>query len=73
MKDATWRSWATNMRHAGVPLDAVRQGLGHTTVKTTEKYLSDDVTWARAEFEKAAEVLRFKARDERVTDLEVKK
>ena len=68
IKDATRRSWATNMRHAGAPLDAIRQGLGHSTVKTTEKYLSDDVTWARAEFEKAADVLKFKARDERVTD-----
>lgn len=60
LKDATRRSWATSMRNAGVPMNAIQRGLGHRTIKTTELYLNSDVTWAKEEFERADKVLRFK-------------
>jgi integrase len=60
LKDATRRSWATNMRNAGVSMNAIQRGLGHKTIKTTELYLDSDVAWAREEFERADKVLRFK-------------
>ncbi len=59
LKDATRRSWATNMRNAGVSMNAIQRGLGHRTIKTTELYLDSDVTWAKVEFERADKVLRF--------------
>lgn len=52
-KDATRRSWATRMRNAGVQMDAIRQGLGHTDLQTTKEYLEDDVEWAADQFNAA--------------------
>jgi integrase/recombinase XerC len=66
LKDATRRSYATHMRNAGVDIDVIRAALGHTTVLTTQKYLDDDVEWARDILNKA-EVKTMKARNERET------
>jgi integrase len=53
LKDATRRSWATRMRNAGVPIEAISAGLGHTTIATTQRYLDEDVEWAREIFKRA--------------------
>jgi integrase len=66
LKDATRRSWATRMRNAGVPIEAISKGLGHSTISTTERYLDEDVEWARDLFDKA-EIMRLKPRNERGT------
>jgi integrase len=52
-KDAARRSWATQMRNAGVDMDAIRQGLGHTTQRQTKEYVEDDVEWAAEQFDRA--------------------
>ena len=52
-KDAARRSWATRMRNAGVDMDAIRQGLGHTNLQVTKEYLENDVEWAAEQFDRA--------------------
>ena len=41
------------MRNAGVDMDAIRQGLGHSMLQVTKEYLEDDVEWAAEQFDKA--------------------
>jgi integrase len=57
-KDGTRRSWATAMRNAGVPLEAIQKGLGHASVATTELYLDGDVSWAADVFSAAEKKIR---------------
>jgi integrase len=65
LKDGTRRSWATNMRNAGVPIEAIQKGLGHSSVVTTELYLDGDVDWAREIFNKAEKKFQVIALNER--------
>lgn len=53
LKDATRRSFATRLRNEGVALNIIQALLGHSSVTITERYLSEDVSWARNVLEKA--------------------
>ncbi|MGA2109802.1 MAG: tyrosine-type recombinase/integrase [Syntrophorhabdales bacterium] len=67
LKDGTRRSWATRMRNNGVPIEVVSAGLGHKSIAITQKYLDEDVEWAREIFNKAEIVQLDKTRNERET------
>jgi site-specific recombinase XerD len=55
------------MRNNGVPIEVVSAGLGHKSIAITQKYLDEDVEWAREIFNKAEIVQLDKTRNERET------
>lgn len=52
------RTFATLAREAGVPLDVIRQQLGHTKISTTDVYLGEPAVASSRAMEAVQQALR---------------